>query len=211
MLSKEVEKMSKYLTSQQEKLLELINDYLLEYGQAPTYKELSEKLDVRSLATIALHIKALARKGYIQVVPGAHRGIRVMRAHKDQDFFEVPVIGVTAGGPPILAEENVKNYEKLNASAFTGIPDFLLEVKGDSMIEAGINEGDLVAVKKDAKIENGDIVVFMVEDESTVKRFYREKDCVILKPANKNYPNIIIKDDGRYLAPVGKVVGVLKK
>ena len=203
--------MARNLTSKQEKLLDIINNHLKERGEAPTYKELSEKLGLKSVATIALHIKALARKGYIQSVAGVHRGIRILREYKDQGFFNVPVLGVTAGGPPILAEENIRSREQVSVNSVTAVPDFLLEVKGDSMIEAGINNGDLVAVKKDTAIQNGDIVVFLIDEESTVKRYYKERDCIILKPANQNYPNITIKDDGRYLAPVGKVVGVIKK
>lgn len=202
--------MAKNLTSRQKELLETINAYFSENQTAPTYKELAERLNLKSVATIALHLKALVRKGFIQILSG-YRGIRVLRDSENENLRKVPILGTTAGGPPILAQENIKGYETIADGTFADIPDFLLEVKGDSMFEAGINDGDKVGVRKDAAIHNGDIVVFLIDEESTVKRFYREGDNIILKPANSNYPNIVIKDDGRYLSPIGKVVGVIKK
>ncbi|OIN95680.1 repressor LexA [Candidatus Desantisbacteria bacterium CG1_02_38_46] len=202
--------MAKHLTVRQKEILKRINEYFSEHQIAPTYKELAERMKVNSLATIAKYIKVLVRKGFLQLLPG-HRGIIILRSSEDENLLKVPILGTTAGGPPILAQENIKGYETVSTGTFVYIPDFLLEVKGDSMLEAGINNGDLVAVKKGINIQNGDIVVFLVDEESTVKRFYREGGNIILKPANPNYPNIVIRDDGRYLSPIGKVVGVIKK
>jgi len=202
--------MSKNLTERQKELLKVISDYYAENKKAPTYEEMKKKLNVKSLATIALHLKALQRKSYIQVVSG-HRGIRVLRVNENEDSIQIPILGSTAAGSPILVQEHIKGYEAVSSATVDYIPDFLLEVKGDSMIDAGINNGDLVAVKKGINIQDGDIVVFMIDDESTVKRFYKKDNCIVLKPENKNYPNIIIKNDGKYVSPVGKVVGVIKK
>jgi len=202
--------MAKHLTARQKEVLEFINEYLSERQESPAYREIAEKIGVKSLATIALHVKALERKGFLQRVPG-FRGLNVLRASEDKDTIKIPIRGTTAGGSPLLAQENIQGYETVSPGSFGYTPDFLLAVKGDSMTEAGINNGDLVAIKRGINIQNGDIVVFMIEEESTVKRFYREGGSIILKPANSNYPNIVIKDDGKYLAPVGKVVGVIKK
>ena len=203
--------MSKKLTSRQKELWEELKKSMQspEDG-SPTYKKLAEKLGVTSLATISLHLQALARKGYIQIMRGAHCGIKLLKTNEDQTLIRKPLLGTSAAGMPILAEENIEEDIEFDANAVNSIPDFFLKVKGDSMIGVGINNGDLVAVKQNVQVKDGDIVVYLVDNESTIKRFYHGNDCIILKPANDNYPNIIIKDTGNYSAVVGKVVGVLK-
>ena len=199
------------LSPRQRDLWEILKETMEEDRESPTYNQLAQKLNVKSLASVVSLLKALVRKGFIQIMPGVHRGIRLLKTDENSNLIKKYLIGTSAGGPPILAEQNIEDEIEFSAGAFNTIPDYFLKVKGDSMIGAGINDGDLVAVKQNIQPNNGDIVVFMVDNESTIKRYYKEEGFIVLKPANENYPNIVLKDTGDYSTVQGKIVGVFKK
>jgi len=182
--------MGELLTAKQKELWEIIKDFIKQNKVPPTYEQLRDALKVKSLATVAARLKMLVRKGFIQVMPGVARGIKLLKTSEDQVLIRKPLLGTSAAGPPVLAEENIEKEIEFDADAVNSIPDFFLKVKGDSMIGAGINDGNLIAVKQNVQPNNGDIVVYMVDNESTIKRFYQGKDCIILKATNDNYPNI---------------------
>ena len=202
--------MNMVLSEKQKRLWEIIKSYMEEKGVSPTYETLRIEYGVKSLASIASLIKKLVRKGFVQVIPGVHHGIRILKTSENQDLIKKPLIGMSAAGRPVLAEQNIEDQIEFSVNAVNAITDYFLKVKGDSMIGAGINDGDFAAGKENTQPNNGDIVVFMIDNESTIKRFYKEKDFIVLKAANENYPNIIINNTD-YAAVVGKVVGVLKK
>jgi repressor LexA len=199
------------LSPRQRELWEILKETMEKDGASPTYDNLAKKLNVKSLASVASLLKALVRKGFIQIMPGVHHGIRLLKTDENSNLIKRPLLGMSAAGAPILADEYIEDYIDFSVNAVTEIPDFFLRVRGDSMINIGIDNGDLVAVKKISQPDNGDVVVFLLNNESTIKRFYKENGTIILKAENEKYPNIVIKDTGDYSAVQGKIVGVFKK
>ena len=148
----------------------------------------------------------------IPILSKLYQKIKVLiRAGDDEPFYNIPVVGTSPAGQLTFAVQDITKYEKISKMDLRPAPDFFLKVRGDSMIGAGINDGNLIAVKQNVQPNPGDIVVYMVNNESTIKRFYRGKDCIILKAANDDYEDIIIKNTGDFSAIVGKVVGILKE
>lgn len=196
------------LTDRQEEVLNLIRDYIEETGYPPTRAEIAEELGFRSANAAEEHLRALARKGAIEMVPGASRGIRL-----PDDMLGIPVVGRVAAGNPILAEENIEDYCDISPSFFSPTADYLLRVKGDSMQNVGILDGDLLAVHKTDQARNGQIIVARIGNEVTVKRFRRERNkyVVQLVPENEDYEiiEVNLKDDD--FAIEGLSVGVIRR
>lgn len=180
------------LTPRQTEVLEFIRSHIDDTGYPPTRADIANELGFKSANASEEHLKALARKGAIEMIPGTSRGIKL------PDTLGIPIVGRVAAGSPILAEEHIEDYCELPASFFSPAADYLLQVRGDSMIECGILDGDLLAVHRTTDVNNGDIVVARIEDEVTVKRFKksRSKYQVTLLPANKDYSPIEV--DLRY-------------
>lgn len=198
------------LTPRQQEVLRFIEDRLTRVGIAPTVAEISRALGVRG-PTAHQHLRALERKGYITRVPGRARGMRVAGFDADEPSGpacrQLPVVGQVAAGAPLLAVENLEGTVVVDASRFHGERLFALRVQGDSMIEAGILDKDLVIVRSQPAADPGDIVVALVRDEeATVKRFARDGDVVRLLPANKRYAPIVCNADEVQIR--GKVLGI---
>jgi repressor LexA len=197
------------LTARQAEILELIRQYISDTGYPPTRAEIAQELGFRSPNAAEEHLKALARKGAIEMIPGTSRGIRL----PENAERGLPLIGRVAAGNPILAEENIEDRVDLPAGFFQPRADYLLRVRGDSMIDAGIFDGDLLAVHKTQQATNGQIVVARIEDEVTVKRFQRtrSRNQVLLLPENKAYDPIKVDLATQAFAIEGLSVGVIRQ
>jgi repressor LexA len=202
------------LTPRQAQILALIRSHASATGAPPTRAEIARALGFRSPNAAEAHLKALARKGAVALRPGAARGIRVLWDETSETAgagAELPLIGRVAAGSPILAEENVEERLGLDPGAFAPRADYLLRVRGESMREAGILDGDLLAVHRTPVAENGQVVVARLEDEVTVKRFERKGDVVTLHPANPDFAPIRVRLKERPLVIEGLGVGVLRR
>ena len=194
------------LTSRQEEVLAFIKSYIEETGYPPTRVDIANELGFKSANASEEHLKALARKGAIEMIPGTSRGIKL------PESGGIPIVGRVAAGNPILAEENIEDYCELPATFFNPAADYLLQVRGDSMIEIGILDGDLLAVHRTKNINNGDIVVARIEDEVTVKRFRkgRSKHQVTLEPENQENSPIEVDLRHQEFQIEGLGVGILR-
>ena len=197
------------LTARQRQVLAFIGSALEAHGRPPTRSEIAEALGFRSANAAEEHLRALARKGAIELVPGASRGIRLTAA-RALPPAGLPVIGRVAAGQPLLAVEHIEEHLELNPAMFHPPASYLLRVKGASMQDAGILDGDLLAVHATAQAGNGQIVVARVEDEVTVKRFRRQDERVWLLPENSGFSPIEIDLRQQSLVIEGLVVGVLR-
>ncbi len=198
----------KPLTHRQQQILDLIRDYLREQGMPPTRMEIAQMLGLRSANAVEDHLKALVRKGYVEVRSGRNRNIRLLDASEDQGQ-ELPLVGRVAAGTPILAEQNLEGQYAC-ADLFMPRAHYLLRVQGMSMRDAGILDGDLLAVHRIAEARNGQIVVARLEDEVTVKRFTRVHDRVWLHPENADYTPMEIDLKRHELVIEGVGVGVVR-
>lgn len=197
----------KGLTSRQEEILNLIKDHLKEKGFPPTRADISKTFGFKSPNAAEQHLRAIEKKGFISILPGASRGLVL-----NQEEVGIPVIGLVAAGQPILAEENVENKLEVPPSMFKQKADFFLRVKGESMKDVGINEEDLIAVKKSNECKNGDIVVARINDEVTVKTFKSNGEGeVILQAENKNFDSIKVNVSEDDFFIEGICVGVIKR
>ena len=196
------------LTVRQAEVLEFIKSYIEETGYPPTRADIAKEHGFKSPNAAEEHLKALARKGAIEMIPGTSRGIKLPESENQG----LPIIGRVAAGNPILAEEHIEDYCELPASFFSPNADYLLQVRGDSMIECGIMDGDLLAVHRTQNVNNGDIVVARIEDEVTVKRFKRSrsKHQVTLLPENKDYSPIEVDLRHQDFEIEGLGVGVIR-
>ena len=194
------------LTARQSQILDLIRGYIADEGCPPTRAEIANILGFRSPNAAEDHLRALQRKGYIEIVAGSSRGIRLV----DEDPG-LPVIGRVAAGEPILAEQHIEDYQQLEPGLFRPRADYLLRVHGDSMKDAGILDNDLLAVHSTQQAENGQIVVARIDEEVTVKRFRRRGSIVRLLPENPDYEPIRIDLKDQPLVIEGLAVGVLRK
>ena len=197
------------LTTRQAEILALIRKDIQRTGMPPTRQEIAAALGFRSPNAAEERLRALARKGVIELLPGASRGIRVtgdewVRAQG------LPVVGRVAAGQPILAVDHIENYHAVDASLFSPRADYFLRVSGLSMCDAGIFDGDLLAVHATSEVSNGQIVVARLEDEVTVKRFKRHGNHVNLLPENPNFEPIKIDLRRQELAIEGLGVGILR-
>ena len=196
------------LTTRQTEVLEFIKSYIDEIGYPPTRADIAKELGFKSANASEEHLKALARKGAIEMIPGTSRGIKLPESENEG----LPIIGRVAAGNPILAEEHIEDYCELPATFFSPNADYLLQVCGDSMVECGIMDGDLLAVHRTQNITDGDIVVARIEDEVTVKRFKRSrgKHQVTLLPENKDFSAIEVDLRYQNFEIEGLGVGVIR-
>ncbi|HKI77199.1 MAG TPA: transcriptional repressor LexA [Ignavibacteriaceae bacterium] len=213
--------MKKQLTERQEEILTFIEQFREENGFPPTLREIGKKFQISSTFGVKRHLDALVKKGFLNIESNASRGISFTHNNGTSDrtsniiekndvFNQIPIVGRVAAGSPILAIENIEGNVVIDPSFMKKTDDsFALRVKGDSMINAGIFEGDLVIVTPGMEAVNGDIVVAKLDDEVTVKTFEIKNNHVRLIPANENYKPIDINQN-RELSIVGKVVGVVR-
>jgi len=201
----------KQLTPRQQQVFELIRRYLQEQGMPPTRAEMAQALGLRSANAVEDHLKALARKGHIEILSGRNRNIRLLEAQVPlaaRRDVGLPLVGRVAAGTPILAEQNLDGYYT-GAELFRPRAHYLLRVQGMSMRDAGIADGDLLAVHRTAEVRNGQIVVARLEDEVTVKRFEQVRHRVWLRPENPDYTPIEIDLRQHELVIEGLAVGVV--
>tara|TARA_B100000676_G_scaffold209707_1_gene205902 strand:+ start:232 stop:828 length:597 start_codon:yes stop_codon:yes gene_type:complete len=195
------------LTNRQSQVLDFIRSHIEATGYPPTRADIANELGFRSPNASEEHLKALARKGAIEMIPGTSRGIKL------PDPLGIPIVGRVAAGNPILAEEHIEDRCEIPPSLFSPSADYFLRVKGDSMVECGILDGDLLAVHRTAEANNGDIVVARIEDEVTVKRLRRQRSrhLVTLLPENRDFAPIEVDLRTSEFAIEGLGVGVLRR
>lgn len=194
------------LTNRQAEVLDVIKTHLAESGYPPTRADIAQQFGFKSPNAAEEHLRALARKGFIEVIPGTSRGIRLM-----QDDG-LPLVGRVAAGQPILAAENIEETIAVPQTLFYPSADYLLRVQGDSMMDAGILDGDLLAVHKTPTARSGDIVVARIDDEVTVKRLLRKsRSKLLLLPENPDYEPIEVVAKSGEFAIEGVSVGVIRR
>ncbi len=201
--------LSTELTPRQRQILEFIKKTVRLRGYPPSVREIGEAVGLSSSSTVHGHLARLEEKGYIRRDPTKPRAIEVLDSLTvpRRPVVNVPILGRVPAGQPLLAVQNIEDFFPMPLD-FTEQEDvFMLRVRGDSMRDAGILDGDYVVVRPQPSARNGDIVVALVEDEATVKRFYRENDHVRLQPENPAYPAIVARD----VQVLGKVIGLLRK
>jgi repressor LexA len=197
------------LTARQSQVLDLVREFIEDSGMPPTRAEIAAVLGFRSANAAEEHLRALARKGVIELLPGASRGIRLKEASRNA--AGLPLIGRVAAGRPILAEENIQGRYQLDPALFHPRPHYLLQVQGMSMKNAGILDGDLVAVHRTPEVRSRQIVVARLEDEVTVKRYRQEGKIVWLMPENADFEPIRVDLAEQAVIIEGVVVGVVRK
>ena len=197
------------ITDKQKEILEYIKEMILKKGYPPAVREICEAVHLKSTSSVHSHLESLEKNGYIRRDPTKPRTIEIL----DDDFaltrrevVNVPVIGTVAAGTPILAEQNIEDYLPIPAEMLPNKAVFMLKVKGNSMIEAGIYSGDKVIVAKQPDAENGDKVVALVDDSATVKTFYKENGHFRLQPENSTMDPIILD----HVEILGKVIGLFR-
>jgi repressor LexA len=201
--------MATRLTQRQQEILTFVQRYADSHGYPPSVREIGQAMGLTSSSTVHSHLEALARKGYLRRDPSKPRALEILRnGHSVASrVVSLPVVGQVTAGAPILAEQNIEEHLALPAALFDGGEAFVLKVRGDSMIEDGILDGDLLIVRRQQSATNGDVVVARMDDEATVKRFYREGDRIRLQPANQAMPPIYARD----VVIEGKAIGVLRR
>ena len=195
------------LTARQEQVLTLIKNFMNETGFPPTRSEIAGALGFKSANAAEDHLKALARKGAIELSPGASRGIRIIG---DDDEGLLPIIGRVSAGQPLLAEECVEDKVSVDPHLFQPEAHYLLRVSGMSMRDAGILEGDLLAVHKTNQAKNGQVIVARLEDEVTVKRYEKKGNVIKLNPENDDFSPIVVDLKHQAFEIEGLGVGVIR-
>ncbi|MCX8650092.1 repressor LexA [Gilliamella sp. B2776] len=200
------------LTERQRQIYDLIKDNIQTTGMPPTRAEIAQKLGFRSANAAEEHLKALAKKGAIEMIAGSSRGIRLLlESQEDQnDFQGIPLIGEVAAGSPILAQEHIESHYQVDPSLFKPNADFLLRVHGMSMKDIGIIDGDLLAVHKTQDVKNGQVVVARIDDEVTVKRLSRKGKHVQLIAENQDFSPIEVDLEQQSFAIEGIAVGIIR-
>lgn len=197
------------ITKKQEEILEYIKNEILNRGFPPAVREICEAVHLKSTSSVHAHLETLEKNGYIRRDPTKPRAIEILDDNFNltrREVVNVPIVGTVAAGQPILAVENIENYFPIPAEYMPNEQSFLLKVKGDSMINIGILDGDQVLVKKQSTARDGDIVVALIEDSATVKTFYKENGYIRLQPEN-DFMDPIITDHCEVL---GKVIGLIR-
>lgn len=200
------------LTERQRQIYDLIKDNIQTTGMPPTRAEIAQKLGFRSANAAEEHLKALAKKGAIEMIAGSSRGIRLLLESQEEqnDFPGIPLIGQVAAGSPILAQEHIESHYQVDPSLFKPHADFLLRVHGMSMKEIGIIDGDLLAVHKTQDVKNGQVVVARIDDEVTVKRLSRKGKHVQLIAENEEFSPIEVDLEKQSFAIEGIAVGIIR-
>ncbi len=201
------------LSERQQEILRYILNELQKKGYPPSVREIGEAVGLSSSSSVHAQLAKLEEMGYLRRDPTKPRAIEVLYGNSNSETFNygklryIPVVGSVTAGEPILAEQNIQDFFPL-PSDFTNDSDvFMLKVRGDSMVNAGIFDGDLVIVNKNSTVANGEIIVALIEEEATVKRFYRERDHIRLQPENDKYEPIIAQN----AQVLGKVIGLVRK
>jgi repressor LexA len=196
------------LTPRQKEILELIQSFIDEYGMPPTRADIAKELGFKSANAAEEHLRALQKKGVLELVPGASRGIQLKDSLREQ--MGLPLIGRVAAGSPILAEEHIETHYRIDPALFNPKPHYLLRVQGMSMRDAGILDGDLVAVHRTPEVRSRQIVVARVDDEVTVKRYRQDGSVVWLLPENDEFEPIQVDLNEQTMVIEGVVVGVIR-
>ena len=198
----------KALTARQQEVFDLIRDRINQTGMPPTRAEIAQQLGFRSPNAAEEHLKALARKGVIEIVSGASRGIRLLL--EEEEDIGLPLIGRVAAGEPLLAQQHIEGHYQVDPSLFKPNADFLLRVSGMSMKDIGIMDGDLLAVHKTQGVRNGQVVVARIDDEVTVKRLKKQGNTVQLLPENSEFSPIVVDLRDHNFTIEGLAVGVIR-
>ena len=197
------------ISAKQEEILEYIKSQILERGFPPSVRDICEAVHLKSTSSVHSHLETLEKNGYIHRDPTKPRAIEILDDSFNfnrREMVNVPVIGYVAAGEPLLAEQNIENYFPIPMEYMPNKQTFMLKVHGESMINAGILDGDLVLVEQSSVADNGDIVVALLDDSATVKRFYKEEGIFRLQPENDALEPNIVRD----LQIMGKVIGVFR-
>lgn len=197
----------KALTARQQQVYDLVRDHISQTGMPPTRAEIASQLGFRSPNAAEEHLKALARKGVIEIVSGASRGIRLLIEEEPEGL---PLIGRVAAGEPLLAQEHIESHYQVDPMLFKPSADFLLRVNGMSMKDIGIMDGDLLAVHKTQDVHNGQVIVARIEDEVTVKRFKKSGNKIELHAENPEFSPIIVDLREQNFTVEGLAVGVIR-
>ena len=196
------------LTPRQSQILEMVQDFIAETGMPPTRAEIANELGFKSANAAEEHLRALQKKGVLDLVPGASRGIQLKDSLREQ--IGLPLVGRVAAGSPILAEEHIETHYRIDPALFNPKPHYLLRVEGMSMKDAGILDGDLVAVHRTPEVRSRQIVVARLEDEVTVKRYRQDGKVVWLMPENEDFEPIQVDLSKQTMVIEGVVVGVIR-
>ncbi|NLL71448.1 MAG: transcriptional repressor LexA [Epulopiscium sp.] len=202
--------MSNKLSEQQKKILDFLKQEILNKGYPPSVREICEAVGLKSTSTVHGHLERLEKKGYIRRDPTKPRAIEILDESfigNRRELVNVPIIGKVTAGEPILAVENIEDYFPLPIEYVNNDTVYMLRVQGDSMIEAGIYDHDQILVRKQHTAENGDIVVALIEDSVTVKRFFKESNYIRLQPENPTMAPIILQE----VNILGKVIGLFRR
>ncbi|MFY8351679.1 transcriptional repressor LexA [Pseudoalteromonas sp. SSM20] len=197
------------LTKRQAQILELVKVFIKDTGMPPTRAEIASTLGFKSANAAEEHLKALAKKGVIEMVPGASRGIRLVE-EEEPEQLGLPLIGQVAAGSPILAHEHIESHYQVDPNLFNPCADFLLRVKGESMKDIGIMDGDLLAVHRTPVANNGQVVVARVDEDVTVKRFEKAGKHVLLHAENEAFDTIKVDLEHDHFNIEGLAVGVIR-
>ncbi|MBR3516584.1 MAG: transcriptional repressor LexA [Lachnospiraceae bacterium] len=207
--AKSEKKSEKKLSAKQQEILDYIKEETIKKGYPPTVRDICEAVNLKSTSSVHAHLSTLERNGLIRRDPTKPRAIEIIDEGFQmvrQEMTSIPIVGQVAAGQPILADENISGYFPLPVEYVPNAETFVLKVKGDSMINAGIHSGDSIFVQSCNAAHNGDIVVALIDDSATVKTFYKEKDHIRLQPENDTMEPIIVKE----CTILGKVFGVFR-
>ncbi len=197
------------ITPKQQEILDFIKSEILQKGYPPAVRDICEAVHLKSTSSVHSHLETLEKNGYIRRDPTKPRAIEIMEENfymLRHEVVNVPLVGTVAAGQPILAAENIESYFPIPAEYISNHDTFMLKVKGDSMVNAGIFDGDRIMVQQQNTAQNGDIVVAMVDDSATVKTFYKENGHYRLQPENDSMNPIIVDE----VTILGKVFGVFR-
>ena len=203
------------ISKKQSEILEYIKSQILEKGYPPAVREICKAVNLKSTSSVHSHLETLEKNGYIRKDPTKPRAIEILDDEFNlsrREMINIPVVGTVAAGIPILATENIESYVPMPSEMLPNASNhkfFILNVKGDSMINCGILNGDQIIVEQQETAANGEIIVALVDDSATVKRFYREEDCIRLQPENDMMEPIIIPSDTD-VSILGKVIGLMR-
>ncbi|MCL2189494.1 MAG: transcriptional repressor LexA [Defluviitaleaceae bacterium] len=202
--------MAKNLSTKQQMILDFLKTEIRQNGYPPTVREICDAVKLSSTSTVHAHLETLERKGYIRRSPTKNRSTEIL----EEDFYQsarelvnVPIVGQVAAGVPILAEENIEDTFPIPIDYVKNDTCYMLHVKGDSMVDEGILDGDLVLVRQQQDATNGDIVIALLDDDATVKTFSRQGEYIHLLPANKDFKPIVTKE----CSILGKVIGLYRR
>jgi len=201
------------LTATQQRVYQFIIDWKINRGFPPTVREIAEGLGFKSLNNVRQHLQLIEKKGFLRISSGKARGIDVTTQFgkvANDNGIEVPLVGRVAAGTPIVAEENIEGTITLDRTLFKGDGLFTLRVRGESMQDIGVFDGDIAVVKQQQTASNGEVVVAIVDGEATLKRFFKKNDSIVLHAENPNFRDIVVTSPKNVLI-AGRLVGMIRK